>query len=551
MSQPRIFISYARRSDGSRESIATLEAALESGGFKVLRDERMDGGQRWRDRLDRWMMTCHGAVLFLSPAALESDWVRSEVEHFARQRRARGTDWVVVPVRAEGVSWDDVERAFPVADLTEFQGLEARQTEDIVAALEPTRELVVLPRALSSGQAKRPARSPANLLRAAQEAVAFTGREDELSRLDAWLDHKSAVSAVLVHGAGGTGKTRLALQIIAQRRAAGWTAGFLRPEEADPAGLLEGRDADDDAPLLVAIDYAETRSAQVRSLLRAAAELPRPGTRSTVRVLLLARNDGEWWTSLADREPEVGDLLAGCPPPLKLHAQIPQDQRPSLLLDAIASFARAMKREAPAVDIEAEQLRSDVLDRPLYLQMAALHTAISGSVDGWRSEAELLEKILCHEQGFWEHWLQGGGQEVRSHTLVTARMGLAALTLLGGAEGFESLHTRLRLGTGSRPAPEDLPHLFADLYGDGESAGGLEPDLLGEHLVQWALERDSGLLDRVLNSDAISPEGIPSALTVLTRLADRTGDRRWLVAALSGRLVPRQADIDWLSVGSG
>lgn len=114
MSQPRIFISYARASDPCRARITELEAALEGAHFQILRDERMKGGTPWREQLDRWMWTCHGAVVFLSPEALESAWVRTEVEHFARRRRAYDGDHVVVPVLGEG-SPSDKPRAGPPA----------------------------------------------------------------------------------------------------------------------------------------------------------------------------------------------------------------------------------------------------------------------------------------------------------------------------------------------------------------------------------------------------------------------------------------------------
>ena len=68
---------------------------------------------------------------------------------------------------------------------------------------------------------------PSLLLRAKYAVVPFHGRVDELGDLERWCEDESAPRAHLVVGAGGAGKTRLAIELCRRMRARGWLAGFL------------------------------------------------------------------------------------------------------------------------------------------------------------------------------------------------------------------------------------------------------------------------------------------------------------------------------------
>jgi hypothetical protein len=62
---------------------------------------------------------------------------------------------------------------------------------------------------------------PAGLLRPDRETVEFTGRETELAALRSWCTSAGARSVLAIVGAGGVGKTRLALKAAAEWEAAG------------------------------------------------------------------------------------------------------------------------------------------------------------------------------------------------------------------------------------------------------------------------------------------------------------------------------------------
>ncbi|MEV5350532.1 tetratricopeptide repeat protein [Streptomyces achromogenes] len=158
-----------------------------------------------------------------------------------------------------------------------------------------------------------PPASPAGLLRAERNVVPFYGRTEILADLTDWCA-ADGFGALLLHGAGGQGKTRLAGRLAAELTAAPADRAGDRPPwqvlwpapEARPDDLEVVRDVA--APLLVVLDYAETRPEQAAALLRAAAahSAERP-----LKLLFLARSDGDWWTALRTREAYARELLAG------------------------------------------------------------------------------------------------------------------------------------------------------------------------------------------------------------------------------------------------
>jgi hypothetical protein len=108
--------------------------------------------------------------------------------------------------------------------------------------------------------------SPAALLRARRQIVPFRGRAPHLQRLHTWSS-EPGFGALLMHGPGGQGKTRLAqhfADLLATRR---WAVLWLRPDTAPDTLKILAAAA---VPIMVVIDYAETRPLQVTGLLDAA-----------------------------------------------------------------------------------------------------------------------------------------------------------------------------------------------------------------------------------------------------------------------------------------
>ena len=93
--------------------------------------------------------------------------------------------------------------------------------------------------------------------------------------------------------------------------------------------------ADTDAPLLVLVDYAETRTEQLRRLLPLLWEAD---TGDPVRVLLLARAAGDWWAGLArELDGEPGEVTA-------LGALDPVEDRAAAVRHGRGGLRRAPRR---------------------------------------------------------------------------------------------------------------------------------------------------------------------------------------------------------------
>ena len=121
-----------------------------------------------------------------------------------------------------------------------------------------------------------------------------------------WCEDATKQRAVrLLHERGGAGKTRLAMEVALRLGAKGWRAGFFdRTASGAPAEALQ-RLCDGGEPLLVIVDYAETRREELVPLLRHA----RRGRTPRLRVLLLARAAAEWWERLPQADADVQELV--------------------------------------------------------------------------------------------------------------------------------------------------------------------------------------------------------------------------------------------------
>ncbi|MET9095219.1 serine protease [Streptomyces cyaneofuscatus] len=142
-------------------------------------------------------------------------------------------------------------------------------------------------------------RSPVSLLRPEAAAVRFHGRDEELRDFARWRDSGAPAALRLLSAQGGEGKTRLALAVTGEASRAGWAAGFLA--DRSDIGRLDAFLRASSVPVLLVLDYAEFRTAQVREVVTALAGAAGRGARRPVRVLLLAREAGEWWSTVSEQ----------------------------------------------------------------------------------------------------------------------------------------------------------------------------------------------------------------------------------------------------------
>ncbi|MER6443724.1 tetratricopeptide repeat protein [Streptomyces venezuelae] len=215
---------------------------------------------------------------------------------------------------------------------------------------------------------------PSRMLRPEFAVTEFVGREQELEQLSAWRDSPRRSDVLLVHGAGGQGKTRLAQHFAERTLAEGWRVARALPgtgpgtgpgpgSEPGAAPLAEGAAA----RLLVVVDYADRWPFNSISDL-VDQQMRRHGAAS--RVLLLARHPGAWWERLAQSLERFG--IAPLVLALSPLAVTPRAGE-VLFRSSVARFAEVLgvdPRAADGVRPPAEVGRT--MDSALSIQAAAL-----------------------------------------------------------------------------------------------------------------------------------------------------------------------------------
>jgi hypothetical protein len=392
---------------------------------------------------------------------------------------------------------------------TEYRRAVLRRLESLEALPEEVR--VALVRSAAHGLVLNPSRTwqanyypPSALLRAEYGAVPFWGRTDVLQDLDTWLQDERPVTTRLYVGAGGMGKTRLMLEWCRRLRTGGWRAGFLSEGDgrvrAEHLALLSSGVRG----VALVVDYAETRTETVGRLVAAALD-----SHATVRILLLARSTADWWDRLRQLPDVVGDYLNG--PAVTTYGLTPvavtEEERQEVFRLAVDAFRRALgsagdhhvPEDGPSVTAapvrrrRARGLSGATYDRILFLLLKALASAEGQANDDDRA---LLDHALRREQRFWDDGLDSAGLS----TLVgrPVRQAAALITLAGHISSYDEavrlLATAPLLSGQPAAVLGRVAELFHRLYPEAGWMNGIQPDLLGEHLVARALEEDPTLL---------------------------------------------------------
>lgn len=334
-----------------------------------------------------------------------------------------------------------------------------------------------------------PPETRAGLLRADRHIVPFIGEDNELAgrgkdyaELREWCQgSKSPVR--LVVGAGGVGKTRLALHLGQHLKDCHWSVTVVGAgQEADALTTL--REATRRSSIFLIVDYAETRTG-LAELLRSVADTP-----AHVRVLLIARSAGDWWSRLGSNAPVVRHLVQKYDP-LTLSARMDSAGSPAeLVRAAVPYFATALGAPAPTkIDIRVPD------EVPLLVLHAAALVAVLRSQNPQTPAGQLvadlgvLKELLGHESRFWEHSATRAGLGLG---LVALQRAVAVACLFGAAnesDGAEILSRvpELRDGEGLR---RRVAQWLRELYPPSSGYwGSLQPELVAEtHVIEQLID---------------------------------------------------------------
>ena len=407
---------------------------------------------------------------------------------------------------------------------------------------------------------------PSLLLSARYEVVPFTGRVNLLQELADWLcEETSPVSVRLVYGPGGQGKSRLAAQ-FARQHGRGWAVWQARqaPPSSDAPRRIDIPDGVDG--LLVIVDYAERWAlshlqALIRDLSALAGHLPDV---ASLRVLMLARSSGFWWSALEgwlDSDCDIPAAALSLPP---LGSEVNRD----------AMFASARDRFADAMQVSGCHVvgSPNGLSEPAFGQVLTVHMAALAAVDAHYhgasapgDPARISAYLLKRERGHWQQWHARAEDALGTPPQALGRtVYLATLAgPLAHASGIEALE-RVQIAS----LVENANQILADhqqCYPPEDPATVLEPlypDRLGEDFLAlttpghatgetsagmadaWASTAISRLLGP-LPGEELAHAWTRSAITVLIETA-----RRWPHIA-SGQLYPLLRDYPQLALQAG
>lgn len=392
---------------------------------------------------------------------------------------------------------------------------------------------------LPSGAMTPPSGSvpPSTLLLAGYAHVPWYGRADTLAALDTWADSDASIATKLIYADGGAGKTRLAIEWVGHRRARHDVAGFAprRPTPFDQGWLTQL--ASFGPRLIIVIDYPETR-ADLLALLAELATFAAASPHTRLRVLLLARNDGDWWSTTRQHAP----LLRNAPvhtlrlPPLATTAS----ERAAIYCAAYEAFAPTSKRtRAPPSLVDARFAHA------LYLHIAAFIAANPSPSAPENENASPLDQILAHEEQFWIRKVCD--RDAIAVDIPLARQLVAAATLRGGFATRDDVQDALQRIERRAWGVQDkaLISLLHDLYAASDPTRylpALAPDLLGEALVARAASATArtsgpGWIARVLHTS--DDDTLTTAFIMLGRASVEHARvlRPWIEVLLASNLV--------------
>lgn len=365
---------------------------------------------------------------------------------------------------------------------------------------------VPAPRAFTVAEARE---QPSLLLNAQHEQVEFVGRAALLDQLRQWRDApRPAASVLLLHGPGGQGKSRLAARFARAAEGAGWTVLHVRQSDGLRVGKGEPPPGTGGRGVLLVVDYAERWPVpDLITFLQDCGHQTLP-----VRVLLVARPSGWWWSRLAQRIKRL-DITAAAVAVPALTRDVGRDV---LFAGARDAFARALDVPgAERIPVPAEPVGGGDAT------VLAVHMAALAAVDSLRLGTaaprhgeEVSAYLLGREYEHWERLAERRRSRVTGEALAQA---VFTATLTGALPYTQGLTALDRVSIGTAEHNDQVLKDHAVAYPPAHPELVLEPlypDRLGEDFIALMIP---GASADVSLSD-------PWAVGAVTRLLSGSGE---------------------------
>lgn len=306
--------------------------------------------------------------------------------------------------------------------------------------------------------------------------VPFHGREHELKELMEWCRSSERGNSLrVITGDGGSGKSRLAREVCSRLLDEGWLAGIAN--QTAPGGLEA---LEPDRPTLIVVDDADQDGELIRAIVT---RMERTESTAPIHLLLVARDHGAWWQSLAGQTHQAAPALASEPMHLSQHP-LEYSNRSVQYKNAVQAFSNALGRRPASTDhdLQDDDYSNHILVHILAL-LDVLEVPLSANDGGVRTR--LLEALLAREELHWKH-----DYPVHLVTPRSTAQQIVALGTLGVPESLNNLAEMISavpalsdLGIGSR---ETLSEWLIGRYPTRDRFGcvaPLRPDVLSEQLL--------------------------------------------------------------------
>ena len=401
------------------------------------------------------------------------------------------------------------------------------------------------------------------LLSAKSTPVPFLDRAEALTRLETWARSKEPLAIHVLGGDGGSGKTRLGVELCRRlttpnthhRGAEVWQAGFLQNiKHSDNASS-----SDDASSLLLVIDYAEGRPDTVKEVINIALRAAEDPERRRVRIVFLVRrpaplsatrqSSNKWLDALRPQESQnegLNRVLDEASTIVLNNEELSRKERDDLFEAAYKSFTEPPG--SPSSNDIIAHLDNPMYSQPLLVTVDAFLNArpLPNSRNGC-SPGELFEEVLRHEERYWaEHWpsslavntdqdqqrragatpAEAQDEKRKSLNRELARQAVAAATLTDIQDEKDAISLLQLLPTNPGESIKDLAKWLRDCYpphmnGNGHSAlwcEHLEPDRIGEHLVVSEANNLAPLLRELLSPSRVGTSSLRT-WTILERVS--------------------------------